>query len=202
MRVVLVALAVAVAAAPVMAGENPKVQGFISFDPTCTEPAPYVHTTPFTAAGFYYCYVCFDCFGEGGGTRTVSFAMDTDDGLGGNLMALASDYSVFHATAQATGGPDTPYWLIGATVCVYPNECGIVTAVRQPFYVLAAGATISLGPGPVDGQMVVDCVFDADQFCVLSNGAIGTDPPAGDDDCDCETPVEPASWGSIKAMYR
>jgi hypothetical protein len=192
-RVVLVALAVLLAVAPATAGQNPNAVAFVSFDPSC-ETGPYVHTTPFTAAGIYDSYVCVDGFGSSGGIRTLAFSMTTS-----GLSPMLPDYTVFDATAQGTGGPDASFWLIGAQVCVYPNACGIVTVVKQQFFVMSPG-TISLGGSPVDGKMVVDCNFDADQFCVMSNGGIGAEPPAGDEDCD--TPVELQSWGSIKALYR
>ena len=193
-RVVLVALVVLLVAAPAMAGQNPNARVFMSFAPDC--PDPYVHTMAFGAAGIYDSYVMVDCFGEGGGIRTLAFSMTTS-----GLMAFASDYTVFDATAQGTGGPDTDGWLVGASVCVYPNECGVVTVVKQPFFMSGTG-TMALGGSLVDGKMIVDCNFAADVFCVLSNGAIGDTPPAGDLDCICDVPVEEQSWGSIKALYR
>jgi hypothetical protein len=51
-------------------------------------------------------------------------------------------------------------------------------------------------------RWVVDCSDpgEVDYYCVYMNGSIGEAvAPAG----DCPgTPVEPATWGSIKAMYR
>lgn len=196
MKHVLVAIVILAVAIPAFAGENPNAVVFVTFDPAC--PAPYNHVIPFSGAGMVDSYVCVGGFGEGGGIRALSFSMVAS----AMLSPMLPDYSVFDATAQGSGGPGGGDWLIGASVCVYPNECGIVTVVRQPFFAMGAG-TITIGPSSVDGKMVVDCQFDADQFCVCANGAIGMDPVLGDEDCQCEgSPVEPSTWGSIKSLYR
>ena len=51
-------------------------------------------------------------------------------------------------------------------------------------------------------RWVVDCddPWEIDEYCVYMNGSIGgAELPPG----DCEfTPVEDASWGAIKSLYR
>ena len=52
---------------------------------------------------------------------------------------------------------------------------------------------------------IVDCQEpgQVDMWCVWLNGAIGAaTPPPGDAECEANTPVEDATWGSIKALYR
>ena len=195
MKRVLIALAVLALAVPAFAGQNPNARAFISFadPPEC--PDPYVHYTD-VCSGVVNIYLVVDCFGEEGGMRTISL-MWTTSGFG---MAFSPVY--YLPGAMAIGGPDDPTgWVISGNECVYPNECGIVVVLQQPYFVNADG-TITLGPNPVDGKMVVDCNFDADFFCVLANAGIGMTAPAGDTPCDCETPVEEQSWGAIKALYR
>ena len=196
MKRAIIAVMVLAMAVPVFAGENPNAVVFVSFAPAC--PNPYVHTTAFTGMGMYDSYVCVGGFGEGGGMRTLAFSMTYTAGW----SPMLPDYTVFDATAQATGGPGTAGWLIGAEVCVYPNECGIVTVVKQTFFAGSAGE-ILLGGSLVDGKMLVDCNFDADVFCVCANGGIGMTAADGDEGCDCVgSPVEDATWGSIKSLYR
>ena len=195
MKRVLIALMVLAMAVPAFAGQNPNARAFISFAPDC--PDPYVHYTAATS-GLVDCYLVVDCFGEDGAMRGISLKWTTS-GFG---MAFAP---VFYLPgAQQVGGPDhvDERWVITGDDCVYPNECGIVVVLNQPYYVSGAG-TITLGPNTVDGQMLVDCLFDADQFCVAGNGGLGMDPPPGDVDCECTpSPVEDATWGSIKSLYR
>lgn len=51
-------------------------------------------------------------------------------------------------------------------------------------------------------RWVVDCSDpgEVDQYCVYMNGGIGG-AIAPDGDCE-PTPVQGASWGAIKALYR
>jgi hypothetical protein len=53
-------------------------------------------------------------------------------------------------------------------------------------------------------RWIVDCQEPGvvDYWCVWLNGAVGAaTPPAGDEGCEANTPVEDATWGSIKALY-
>jgi len=196
MKYLVAVVMVAVLAVPAFAGENPNARMFVSFDPDCVT-GPYVHRTE-TTDGLVDCYLVVDCLGVA--VRSVSLYWQTS-GFG---MAFAADYTVFHPTAQSpVGGPDNAAqgWLIAAPDAVVPNECDIVVIVKQPYFVSGAG-TITILPSPVDGKQIVDSNFDEDFYCVLANGGLGQDPPPGDDPCECDTPVEPESWGSIKALYR
>jgi hypothetical protein len=192
MKSALIALMVLALAVPAFAGENPNVRAFVSFTGAC--PDPYVHYTA-TTSGLVDCYLVLDCLG--GGVRTVSLTWTTS-GFG---MAFAPTYLL--PDAQVIGGPDNPAdgWVIASPECTYENECGVVVVLNQPYFVSAAG-TIELGANPVDGKMVVDCNFDADFFCVFQNGGLGMTAPAGDVDCEAASPVEDATWGSIKSLYR
>jgi hypothetical protein len=195
MKRALIALMVLALAVPAFAGQNPDVRAFVTFVKDC--PDPYVHRTD-TVSGLVNIYLLLDCFGEDGGIRTVSLTWTTT-GFG---MAFAPTY--YLVGAQVIGGPDnaTDGWVIAAPNCTYPNECGVVPILNQPYFVMGPG-TVTLGPNPVDGQMVVDCNFDFDLFCVLANGGVGMPAPEGDLDCECPiVPVEDKSWGGIKALYR
>jgi len=199
MKKVLIALMVVAFAVPAFAGGNPRARAFVSFDPTC-ETGPYVHQACPAMGTLIDCYLVVDCLDDG--VRSVSLYWMTS-GFG---MAFAADYTVFHPAAQSpVGGPDNAAqgWLIAAPDCVYPNECGIVVIVKQPYFMQATSGTIDILPSPVDGKQIVDCNFDADVYCVLSNGGLCVPPNPGDTPCDCEpNAVEDATWGSIKALYQ
>lgn len=194
-RIVLAALVIVLVTAPAMAGQNPDARAFISFMDPPAGADPYDHDTD-TIAGLVNIYLLVDAFGEGGGMRTISLKWTTS-GFG---MAFAA--TMYLPGAQQIGGPDhvDEMWVISGDACTLPNEFGWVVVLNQPYFVSAAG-TVTLSENTADGKMLVDCNFAADQFCVLGNGGLGMAPPAGDDPCN-GTPVEMATWGSIKALYR
>lgn len=193
----VLAVAVLALAVPAFAGQNPQVRAFVSFAPDC--PDPYVHRVdPAYYPGQVDVYLMLDCFGEGGGVRSVWFSWTTSE-FG---LALATTYLLPEATY--VGGPDqASVWVVESLRCTRPNECGVVAVLKQPYFATDPG-TVVLGPHPIEGQVVVGCDSDPDLFCVLANGGIGVDPPPGDEDCLCEppSPLEPSAWSSIKALYR
>ena len=186
--IVLVVLAMAV---PAFAGQNPDARVFVTFAMDC--PDPYVHYTAATS-GLVNCYMLVDGFGDGGGMSTISLQWTTT-GFG---MAFAATY--YLPGAQVIGGPDhvDGLWVIAGDECVYPNACGVVAVLNQPYFVSGAG-TIVLSPNDTEGLLLVDCNVDVDEICVLANGGLGMEAPEG----SCEaSPVEDATWGSIKSLYR
>jgi hypothetical protein len=218
MRRALVILAILAFAVPAFAGLNPGIRAFISFRPNCptiTYPAdPYVFTTAWAGEKNYTAYFMLDCFGNTFvppdpallGARTVSFkwlATATDPSF--PLEAFAPVY--YPPGTQAIGGPDQSQWVIAWPDCYLATLCSNGTKIMKVFqlkYYAYNPYYIDILPNAVDGKMVVDCLFGADQFCVLSNGGVGVTPHAADPNCLCPTPsaVENATWGSIKSLYR
>jgi len=216
----LVALVVLAFAVPAFAGLNPGVRAFISFNPACpsvTHPEyPYVHQIAFTSDGMVAnAYFMLDCLGNTIpapdpallGARTVSFKwVVTASDPSYPPDALAAVY--YPTDSSAIGGPDQSMWVIAwpdcwlATLCTY-NGTKIMKVLKQG-YIVHNPMTIQILPNQTDGKMVVDCLFGADQFCVLANGGVGMVPPPGDPNCTCPipSPVESSTWGSIKALYR
>jgi hypothetical protein len=202
---VLVAVALMAAPPVVQAGYNPHVRAFISFAPAA--PDPYVFTTAWAGEKVYNSYLCIDCFGLGYpadkiGARVVSLQWVTawsDPSYPPDVIAAV----YYPVGSQVIGGPDQENWVIAWTDCEPPNAAGIIKVLKQGYYCYQP-MTITLQGNTVDGKMVVDCDFGADQFCVLGNGGIGMDAPAGDGTCDTciDTPVQEETWGAIKALYR
>ncbi len=57
----------------------------------------------------------------------------------------------------------------------------------------------------VHSCVVVDCEWadDEDYWCVAGNAGVNMDAPPGEPRCECGVvPVEAASWGTVKALYR
>lgn len=197
---VLIALMVLALAVPAVAGMNPDVRAFVTYDPAdygfCSYPA---------GGSIATFYLAFDCFGEGGGLTGVSFVVDV---TASGFTAGAADVTIFHPDAQTViGGPDnlTQGWVIAAPECVLPDPVtGIIVVAAVPWYYLGTPGDILILANPVDGKATVDCNNDLDFFCVLSHGGMGQEPSvAGDENCECEvSPVEDATWGSIKSLYR
>ncbi|MFH1502763.1 MAG: hypothetical protein ABIG03_06920 [Candidatus Eisenbacteria bacterium] len=178
MRTFVIVLMVLAVAAGALAGQNPNIRAFVSFDASC-DTGPYVHEVSLTS-GILNSYLILDCFSVSGGMRQVSLTWTTT-WFG---IPLAPTY--YLPGAQAIGGPDDQAvgWVISGNECVYPNECGIVVVLLQPYFVVGPG-TITLSPNPIDGTLVTDCNFAADYYCIAANGGIGMTPPPGDQDCDC-----------------
>jgi hypothetical protein len=211
MRRLLVALVILAFAVPAFAGLNPGVRAFISM----TAPAvtnPYVHQVAYTGEKTYNTYFLIDCLGNTLpppdpallGARTVSFKWVTtpsDPAYPPDVMAAL----YYPVGSQVIGGPDQPIgWVIAWPDCMAPTAAGFIRVLRQGYYCYNP-LNIDILPNTTDGKMVVDCLFGADQFCVLSNGGIGVAPNPGDPGCTCPPPgsaVESTSWGNIKALYR
>ena len=214
MRRLLVALLILAFAVPAFAGLNPGVRAFISFRPNCPTPTyptdPYVHSVVWTGEKTYNSFLCVDCFGNTLpppdpallGMRSIAMRWVTtasDPAYPPDLMAAL----YYPVGAQVIGAPDQDKWVIAWPGCEPPNACGFIKVLRQGYYAYNP-FWIDLLPNAVDGKKVVDCNFESDQFCVLSNGAVGETPHPGDLGCTCPIPsaVEGASWGGIKALYR
>jgi hypothetical protein len=96
---------------------------------------------------------------------------------------------------------------------VYPNANGIIVLGRIRYQTPrdrpSRGGSITLVFHAADGRAVVDANNELDFWCVHDvamnglSGNFGWDaPPTIDGDCWWPSPVEDATWGSIKAMYR
>jgi hypothetical protein len=53
-------------------------------------------------------------------------------------------------------------------------------------------------------RWVMDCPVpgEVDYYCVWMHGGVGKDALEGDEECFPVVPVEDATWGSVKALYR
>jgi len=198
MKRLLVALAILALAVPALAGQNPDIAAYIVDNATGignNQVCPAVN-------GMFNVYLCFDNFGEGGGTIGCAFLWTrTFSGFRLSLTNLLGGLTI--------GDPEVApgYAMLSASsLPVYPNADGIVVAATAMYMYIGTPGTLVLGPHGVDGAKVLDANGVADYWCVHSvvlNGSAGhfgvcVAPPDG----DCASPVERATWGSIKALYR
>ena len=87
--------------------------------------------------------------------------------------------------------------------CIYPDGNGMIIVGYVLYYYTGPPGHVRIAAAEIDGRTVLDCNNMVDTYCVAANAGIGADPPPGDPGCYCGTvPVENASWGTIKALYR
>jgi hypothetical protein len=173
-----------------LAGGNPDVKGYITFDPAGqvheATPAPYTSVNA---------YICFTDLGMG--LTSASFRVtDVMTACPGSFAPpsfvnlLPGDLAignVFTGITVASTGCEAP-----PTVCV-----GYVSL----FY-LGVPCCLELLDHPEYPRWVTDCNDPAqvDYYCVLAHGSIAG-APCPDGDCE-QNPVEDATWGGIKSLYR
>ena len=180
----------------VAAGENPDLRVFLDFDPpngvTRIDPEP---GTPFDV------YILTDCFSPGGGLRVLAVAFERTFGgiCGGEINLLGGDIHF--------GDIEDPYlgWLpTSGEDCAYPDATGVVVVGYVQYYYTGPPGYIRVIRTEVDQGGSLDCNFVEDCcWCVAGNAGVNVDAPPGESSCDCgPTPVNAATWCSVKALYR
>jgi len=201
MRVLMATFLALLVAGTAFAGTNPDVRVYLDFD----ESGAGVHRLDgLTIMEIVDVYVVLDCLGEGSGTRGLGFTFERE----GTLTAIIGT-PVNLLGGLSNGNPESPTpsdggcnFLAGGA-CVYPDVNGVVVAGYVPYTYVAGSGYVKIGPNTISGRQVLDCDFnDDDDFCVYSHVAVDEDPPAGDADCDCDSPVELETWGAIKGLFR
>jgi len=209
MKNVLIALIVLALAIPAIAGQNPGV-------------GLYLYTTSTGIGGFNYkatpaagsntsVYVCFDTFGVGGGMYAAQWLFNEVPGP--SYMSTTNQFNGVGGLTIGTPGQSPGCSMTVGPVPVYPNANGIIVLARIRYETpeeLTRGGYIEVLPYAAgDGGVVADANNMLDEWCVHSvafnglSGHFGWDaPPTIDGDCHEQSPVESATWGAIKALYR
>ena len=181
MRTILALLMVVALCVPAFAGGNPDVQCYVSFDQTGA--GDVVHNYDMTMYVGFNAYFCFTELDSG--ITTVVFRINNPQVECAGLFASQSFTNLMDIII---GDPYTGMSL-ASTAC-------------RPGPVVVGDCCVNILDDPDFPRWVVDCEDppEADFYCVLENGTIGLgDCPEG----DCEiNPVEDATWGGIKALYR
>lgn len=193
MRTLTVLAVVLICSAHALAGMNPECKVCIDFYGLADswddvqsriDPAPY---TTFTA---YFCLF------QTTGMTTISFRGSVTPGM--------STSPVF--TNLLPGDLSIGFWEDGITLasieCV---DTGFLYFAKLDLFYLGVPGDIMILDDPSYPRWVVDCgqpYGEVDFYCVWMQGGVHKDPVGGDPECVPAVPVEPATWGGIKAMYR
>jgi hypothetical protein len=191
MRTTLVIVMVAVWAISAAAGDNPDCQMCVDFSGTATswadvqsriDPALY---EPFSA---YFCIygvnafqgICFTGYVTPGMSGAVAFTSL----LPGQLFIGPWDEGITMASTEC----HTERFLYLARLdLIYLGEPGDVMILDHPQW----------------PRWALDCdPAEVDYYCVWMHGGVGKDALEGDEECFPVVPVEDATWGSVKALYR
>ena len=104
------------------------------------------------------------------------------------------------------GGLHIGDWETGITMvstdCM--TDTFIYVAKLELFYLGQPGDILFLDH-PEWPRWVMDCnepFAEVDFYCVWMHGGVGKDALEGDEECFPVVPVEDATWGSVKALYR
>jgi hypothetical protein len=196
MKSLLAILVVAAVATTAMAGDNPQVYAYISFDPAGDEAMSAVAPAAYTTVNAYVCLGCIQ-----GGVTVVSFGLNN---------ALAEYPGVF-ATQQFTnlmpgglaiGDPFAGGVTIASTECLTMDP--VIVGFGSYFY-LGGNGCIKIVDHATYPRWVVDCEEPGvqDYYCLKGHGTVAlgvcTD---GLENCQCGSAVEDATWGGIKALYK
>ena len=193
MRMLTVIAVVVTFALSAVAGQNPDCQVCIDFSGTATswsDVQSRVDPEYYTAFDAYFCIYGINEF-------TVITLM-------GSITPGMSATPGF--TSLLPGGIVIGSWDTGismaSTVCLTDQFLNL--AKLELFYLGTPGDIMFLDH-PVWPRWVVDCDEpnpELDFYCVWMHGGVWKDALEGDEECFPVVPVEDATWGTIKSMYR
>ncbi|MEE8573474.1 MAG: hypothetical protein V3T20_09420 [Gemmatimonadota bacterium] len=185
------ALVATLVAGPALAVENPNISIWLDADPpnavTMVEPG---EGETFTVS------VILDCFSETGGTRGIAFLFDrTFSGFKLSQTNLLG--GLFFGDVEIDG-----FTIAAGEACVYPTG-GIVVAAEIQYLYNGDPGTITILPHAGTGRNALDCDFEEDdQYCIAGGFGVHMAAPGNDEGCGCDAPIEAATWGAIKSLYR
>ena len=197
MKQLLAVCLVLVFAVTAFGGDNPQVYAYISFD-AAGDPAQ----GSVTPAGYttVLAYVTFGCVE--GGLTAVSFGLN--DVVGGcpGVMATQAFVNLLPG-GLAIGDPFVGGVTLASTECMMMDP---VVVGYGSYYYLGGACCIEILDHIDYPRWVVDCQEpgQVDLYCLEGHGVVdgGACVTPLDAPCPCGSPVEDATWGGIKALYR
>ena len=186
MKHLLIAGLVMLVATMAFAGGNPNGVGYIDFDPP--NRVHSVMPPPYTSVLAYVCFGDLDM-----GMAGVSFMINDTVADCPGVIGLANFTNILPGDL-AIGNYLTGITL-ASTECM--TDTDVCVAYIELFY-LGGGCCVVLLDHPDYPQWLLDCNDPAqiDFYQLIAHGSIGGA------ECPDITPVEDATWGSIKAMYK
>ena len=190
MKRLLIAGMVMLVAVTAFAGGNPAVNAYIDFDPPnkVHEYAPVPYET-------FDAYICFGDLTQG--LTSASFYVKDPTVFCPGVFAPPSFTNILPGDL-AIGNIFTGI-TVSSTGCEAPPD--VCVGYLTLFY-LGGECCLEILDHPESPRWITDCTepyVEVDLYCVLSHGSIGG---ATCPDGDCGSPVEDATWGGIKALYR
>lgn len=184
---------IAMTAGSAFAVGNPLVSIWLDADP----PNAITSVTP-DVGGFFTVTLVMECFGDDpvlSGTR----------GLG--VLGVRTFSGIKLSQTSLLGGLDfgdfeVDGWTLVPTDCIFPTNGYVPMGEIQYLYQGAPG-TLTLQPHPGSGRESLDCEFNFDDlYCIAGGLGVHDTAPGNTEECVCDSPVDAASWGLIKALYR
>jgi len=195
MKNVLFAIMILALSTAAFAGDNPQVYAYISFDPAGDPLQNAVDATPYTTVNAYLCLGCVE-----GGMTTVSFLINNVTAECPGVIATQAFTNLMPgnlAIGDAFAGGVT----IASTECMLMDP--VIVGSVDCFY-LGGACCIQILDHAEYPRWVVDCQDpgQVDYYCLAGHGSIGGGVCPDGEECGCGSPVEDATWGGIKALYR
>jgi hypothetical protein len=191
-RILIVAMVLAIASMA-FAGGNPNVKCYVSFDQTGAGAPIHEHVmTQYVGFNAYFVFTDLEQ-----GLTTVSFMINNPSA---DFPGLFASQAFTNLLDIIVGDPYAGMSLASSTCRVGPTE---VVGYLNLFPIAVGDACVLILDDPSFPRWVVDCTVpngEVDYYCVEAHGTIGgglCEPG----DCGA-SPVEDATWGGIKAMYR
>ena len=195
MKTLLAILVIAALAVTATAGDNPQVNAYISFDPA-GDP---LQNAVSPATGIVNAYFCLGCV-EGGMT-VVSFRLNDAVATYPGVVVTQGFVNLLPGDL-AIGNPFVGGVTIASTDCMVTDP---VIVGYSSYYYIAGAACIEILDHDTYARWVVDCQDPGveDYYCMAGHGSIGGGLCPDPEECPCGgVPVEDATWGGIKALYR
>jgi hypothetical protein len=171
-------------------GQNPRVFAYVDFDP------PHgVHRVDPELYEVVHAHFMLDCIQGDFSNISVALYVSPE-------MSLNTGYDNALPNGFYLGDGFEEGITIGSFDCL--SESPLAFAIAHIVYSGVPGDVMIIDH-PTWPRWVVDCSQpypDVDYYCLLSQGGVGKDPEPTGEMCGCPTPVEDASWGSIKALFR
>ena len=196
MKTLLAILVIAALAVTATAGMNPQVYGYISFDPAGDEAMNAVAPAAYTTVNAYFCLGCVE-----GGMTVVSFRLNNAMADCPGVMATQSFVNLMPGGLAIGDAFSEPGITIASTECMTMDP--VIVGYGTYFY-LGGACCIELLDHVDYPRWVVDCQEPGvvDFYCVAGHGSVGGAVSPEPEVCPCGSPVEDATWGGIKALYR
>jgi len=206
MKQLLAVCLILVFAVAAYAGNNPQVYAYISFDPAGDPLQNAVSPAPYTTVDAYICLGCVE-----GGMTVMSFKLNDAMTECPGVIATQAFVNLLPGNL-AIGNPFGDLVEPGSSndgVTVASTECmlmdPVIVGYGSYFYLGGACCISILDHGKVEwARWVVDCQDPGvvDLYCLAGHGSIGGGACPDPEECPCDSPVEDATWGGIKALYR